>query len=179
MIDSEEHVVLVNEMDEELGTMEKLEAHRRGELHRALSIFLFDDQGRVLLQKRADGKYHSAGLWTNTCCSHPRPDEMIVDAAHRRLMEEMRIATALEPQFSFIYRADVGEDMIEHELDHVFFGSWSGSPAPDPMEVADWKYVALEELEKELSVHPDHFTAWLHFCWPQVKAVLDRDRKLK
>ncbi|MBX2971758.1 MAG: isopentenyl-diphosphate Delta-isomerase [Flavobacteriales bacterium] len=163
-----EHVILVNEQDDVLGAMEKHEAHRRGVLHRAFSIFLFDAEGRVLLQQRAADKYHSASLWTNTCCSHPRPGEDTAAAATRRLKEEMGMDARLEHRFTFTYRADVGHALTEHELDHVFFGPARGTPTPDPTEVQDWRYVEVEALSAEIAAHPERFTAWLRICWPLV-----------
>lgn len=169
---TEEQVVLVNERDESVGTMGKLRAHQEGALHRAFSVFLFDDQGRVLLQRRAAGKYHSAGLWTNTCCSHPRPQETIIDAAKRRLMEEMGIATEVEHRFHFIYRAALDNGLQEHELDHVLFGRFAGPAIPDPKEVGDWKYVSADALDEELKNHPDRYTVWLRECWQRVREEL-------
>ncbi|MCB0770048.1 MAG: isopentenyl-diphosphate Delta-isomerase [Flavobacteriales bacterium] len=166
----EERVVLVNEKDEELGSMEKLEAHRTGTLHRAFSVFLFDANDRLLLQRRAFGKYHSPGLWTNTCCSHPRVGESIMEAAHRRLMEEMGLKASLEHRFSFAYRADVGQGLIEHELDHVLFGRMEGRPEPDPAEVMDVRLIDLDDLEHELHTSPGSYTAWLRACWSEVAA---------
>ena len=169
---TEEQVVLVNERDESVGTMGKLRAHQEGALHRAFSVFLFDDQGRVLLQRRAAGKYHSAGLWTNTCCSHPRPQETIIDAAKRRLMEEMGIATEVEHRFHFIYRAALDNGLQEHELDHVLFGRFAGPAIPDPKEVGDWKYVSADALDEELKNHPHRYTVWLRECWQRVREEL-------
>lgn len=168
---NEERVVLVNEHDVQVGTMEKLRAHEEGLLHRAFSVFLFDDRGRLLLQRRAAGKYHSAGLWTNTCCSHPRPQETVEDAAVRRLHEEMGITADLEHQFSFIYRAALENGLLEHELDHVLFGTYSGAADPDPEEADGWKYMDPEELEQDLRLNPEHYTVWLRICWPQVRAA--------
>ncbi|MEZ4740382.1 MAG: isopentenyl-diphosphate Delta-isomerase [Flavobacteriales bacterium] len=171
-----EHVVLVNEWDEELGLMEKLEAHRTGALHRAFSIFLFDKQGRLLLQQRALGKYHSAGLWTNTCCSHPRSGEDLLAAAHRRLKEEMGLTAELEHRFSFIYRGEVGDGLWEHELDHVFTGLLKEVPVPDPAEVMDFRWVEPEQLAKDLATDPKTYTIWLRKCWPQVAGSLHATR---
>ena len=167
-MDEQIEVILVNGKDEAIGTMGKMEAHRKGELHRAFSIFLFDKDDRLLLQQRAVGKYHSPGLWTNTCCSHPRPNEYVITAATRRLKEEMGMEAELEHRFSFIYKADVGNDLIEHELDHVFFGHVSGSIRPHPQEVQHHRYITLPELEHEMKVFPDRFTPWLHACLPTV-----------
>jgi len=166
---AEEQVVLVNEADEPIGQMEKLAAHRQGRLHRAFSVFGFDAEGRLLLQKRAASKYHSGGLWTNTCCSHPRPGESIAAAAGRRLREELGLEFPVEPAFTFLYRAPMANGLEEHELDHVLFGRVAGKPRPDPAEVEDWRYVTLAGLERELREHPDAFTAWLKVCFPEVK----------
>ncbi len=169
---NEEQVVLVNQHDEAVGTMGKLRAHQEGVLHRAFSVFLFDEQGRLLLQRRSAGKYHSAGLWTNTCCSHPRPQESVREAAMRRLREEMGITAELEPQFSFIYRAVLGNGLQEHELDHVLFGTYSGAAFPDPNEADAWKYIHPDELDADMRQHPDHYTVWLRICWAQVRKAL-------
>lgn len=171
-----EQVILVNEQDEMLGTMEKYEAHRQGLLHRAFSIFLFDAEDRVLLQRRARTKYHSASLWTNTCCSHPRPGEQLLRAAERRLREEMGLSAQLELRFNFTYKADVGNGLIEHELDHVFFGRTNDTPRPDPTEVQDWRYAEVDELSAELEAHAERFTPWLHICWPLVREHLVKMR---
>jgi isopentenyl-diphosphate delta-isomerase len=165
----EELVLLVNERDEPVGTMGKLKAHQAGALHRAFSVFLFDEQGRLLIQKRAAGKYHSAGLWTNTCCSHPRPKEQVVEAARRRLKEEMGIEVDLHPRFNFVYRAEVGNGLVEHEFDHVLFGTFSGEPIPDPLEVAEWRYLDPDSLDAELHMAPERFTKWLLECWNRVR----------
>ena len=124
-------------------------------------MFLFDRAGRVLLQQRAASKYHSAGLWSNTCCGHPRPDEPIAEAAARRLFEEMGLEIELRPLFRFLYRADVGPTMVEHELDHVYAGRFEGDPRPDPAEVAAWRWIGLEELRDEVMRRPQDFTSWL------------------
>src|SRR5579872_394906 len=136
---NKEYVVLVDEQDRELGTMEKMQAHREGKLHRAVSVFIFDPEKKLLLQKRADGKYHSAGLWTNTCCSHPHLHESPEAAAVRRLQEEMGITCKLRHAFNFTYTATFENNLSEHEFDHVFFGESSEIPKPDPEEVAEWK----------------------------------------
>jgi isopentenyl-diphosphate delta-isomerase len=158
-------VVLVDADDREVGLAEKWEAHRTGVLHRAFSVFVFDDAGRVLLQRRARGKYHSGGLWTNTCCGHPLPGESVTDGARRRLREEMGIDVALSPAARFTYRAELEGGMVEHEIDHVLTGAWSGSPLPDPAEVEAWRWIAPAELEREMGDDPARFTAWLPLAW--------------
>ena len=173
---AQEHVVLVNEQDEVLGTMEKLEAHRKGALHRAFSVFLFDDEGRLLMQQRAANKYHSALLWTNTCCSHPRPGESLEAAAQRRLREEMGMDTVIHHRFSFTYNATFDNGLQEHELDHVFFGRANGKPVPDPEEVNAWRFVEMADLQMELERSPERFTAWLHHCWPLLLETLRAER---
>jgi isopentenyl-diphosphate delta-isomerase len=170
---SEERVVLVDCDDRPLGEMEKLQAHREGALHRALSVFVFNGKGDLLLQRRSAGKYHSGGLWTNTCCSHPRPDEPVQDAAARRLREEMGIAPALEPLFAFVYRSELDGGLVEHEFDHVFAGRSDAEPDPDPAEVSEWRYVAPDDIRHELAEAPERFTAWFRICFESaVKAAL-------
>ena len=157
----EERVILVDALDREIGSEEKLRAHRAGVLHRAFSVFVFDDEDRVLLQRRAASKYHSGGLWSNTCCGHPRPGEATAAAARRRLREEMGIDCVLEERFAFTYRAELPAGLVEHELDHVFTARFHGDVAPDPAEVEAWKWTPMRELEAECATHPDRFTAWL------------------
>lgn len=163
-----DHVVLVNDRDEAIGTMEKMEAHRLGKLHRAFSVFLFDRDGRVLLQRRALGKYHSPGLWSNACCSHPRPGEDILSAAHRRLKEELGIACELHERFAFTYHARLGNGLREHEFDHVLFGSFIGIVSPAPDEVAGTRWLTQEALDAEIATSPEIFTPWLLICWQRV-----------
>ena len=155
-----EHVILVDTHDRELGTMEKMEAHKKGVLHRAFSVLLFDNSGKMLIQKRARDKYHSSGLWTNTCCSHPLPGESLERATRRRLKEEMGID--LQPVFShtFIYKAALDQDLIEHEFDHVFVGTFDGTPQVNKKEVDDWKYVDLQWLRRDMEEHPESYTEW-------------------
>lgn len=157
---AEDEVILVDEADNELGTSPKLRAHHEGVLHRAFSVFLFNSRGELLLQRRAGGKYHSGGLWTNTCCSHPRPGEETAAAARRRLQEEMGLSTPLLPVFAFTYRADLGQGLWEHELDHVFVGRTDQDPLPDPEEVGDWRWASIPEVVDEMHRHPERFTAW-------------------
>lgn len=155
-----EHVILVNEQDEAIGTMEKMEAHRTGALHRAFSILLFNAKGEMLLQQRATNKYHSGGLWTNTCCSHPLPGETMEAATRRKLYQEMGID--LQPTFAykFIYRAALDHGLIEHEYDHVYIGSYDGEPNINQDEVSDWKYIDMLALREDLRQHPADYTYW-------------------
>jgi isopentenyl-diphosphate delta-isomerase len=155
-----EHVILVDENDNEVGTMEKMEAHRKGVLHRAFSILLFDETGRMLIQKRANDKYHSGNLWTNACCSHPLPGESLDQAARRRLREELGIEGNPEHRYSFIYRAELDDNVIEHELDHVFVGTFDGTPEINEEEISDWKYVKMDWLKEDINRNPDAYTEW-------------------
>src|SRR5690606_6965247 len=155
-----EEVILVDEKDNAIGTMEKMEAHRKGMLHRAFSVMLFDRSGKVLLQKRAKTKYHSSGLWTNACCSHPLPGETLEEATRRRLREEMGIDLQPEFSYSFIYKAQLDDDLYEHEFDHVFTGTFSDSPEVNKHEVEDWKYVELSWLKEDMAENPDRYTEW-------------------
>lgn len=164
------HVVLVDEHDQQIGTMEKMEAHRSGMLHRAFSIFLFNAKGHMLLQQRAMDKYHSPGLWTNACCSHPLPGELVAAAAQRRVQEELGISPSFEPGFQFTYRAELANELVEHEFDHVFFGRWDGGLKPDPAEVMNTRWISIDEMQSEVANAPERFTAWLLVCWPQVLA---------
>ncbi|MCK0203930.1 isopentenyl-diphosphate Delta-isomerase [Ornithobacterium rhinotracheale] len=156
----EEQVVLINEQDEVQGLIGKMQAHQEGVLHRAFSVFVFNDKNETLLQQRAHGKYHSPGLWTNTCCSHPRENETYAEAAHRRIQEEMGFDCGLKPAFHFIYKADVGLGLIEHELDHVFVGNFDGTPIPNPEEVADFKWISMDDLVKDVAQNPQNYTEW-------------------
>lgn len=155
-----EKVVLVNRNDERVGTKEKLKAHQNGaSLHRAFSIFIFNSEGKLLLQKRAKSKYHSGGLWSNSCCSHPRPNESLEEATKRKLKEEMGFTCDLKEIFNFIYKEKVGE-LTEWEFDHVFVGVCDPDPNPNPKEVSEWKWVSLEELKRDLEKNPDLYTPW-------------------
>lgn len=155
-----EEVILVDENDREVGVMEKMEAHQLGVLHRAFSIILVNQKNEMLLQQRAYSKYHSPGLWSNTCCSHPRPGESIDKAAHRRLNEEMGISCAMKSIFSFTYQADLGDGLYEHEFDHVFIGQFSGKPDVNPNEVAAWKYMDYDAVRKDIAANPDDYSYW-------------------
>jgi isopentenyl-diphosphate delta-isomerase len=162
-----DRVVLVNEQDVPSGSADKLEAHLRGWLHRAFSIFVFDTRGRLLLQQRHLQKYHSGGLWSNTCCSHPRPDEPLDEAVQRRLQEEMGFQCDLHRAFGFVYRADVGNGLVEHEYDHVFLGVADAAVAANPDEVADWRWVDPPVLRTDVAHHPERYTFWF-------RHILDR-----
>lgn len=153
-------VIAVDEQDRETGTVDKMEAHRQGVLHRAFSIFVFDEADRLLLQRRARGKYHSGGLWSNTCCSHPRVGESLLDAAHRRLREEMGFDCPLDPVFGFVYRAVLDRGLVEHEYDHVLAGRFRGTPTPDAAEVDDWKWESIPGIQSRLAENAGVFTAW-------------------
>ena len=155
-----EMVILVDKDDNELGLMEKLEVHQKGLLHRAFSVFLLNDSNQLLLQKRALDKYHSPGLWTNTCCSHPRKNEKTIVAAHRRLFEEMGIKSELKLFTSFIYKAEFDNGLIEHEFDHVIVGSFVGNPVINQLEVCDWKWEDLDLIKENLKTYPDDYTEW-------------------
>jgi len=155
-----EQVILVDELDNEVGTMEKMEAHRQGRLHRAFSIMVFNSKREILLQKRAKTKYHSGGLWTNACCSHPQPNESMPDATARKLLQEMGIAPPLRFSFKFIYQTRLDGNLVEHECDHVFTGLFDGKPQINTEEVEDWKFVNLASLKKDISENPALYTYW-------------------
>ena len=169
----EEQVVLVSEKDEILGVMDKMQAHENGILHRAFSVFLFNDKGEMLLQKRAAGKYHSPNQWTNAVCSHPRLQETYLEAAERRLKEELGIDTPLTYRFNFLYKADVGQNLWEHELDHVFTGNFEGEFKLNEEEVSEVRYISIYELDKEMSANPENFTQWFKIILKEYKQHLE------
>jgi isopentenyl-diphosphate delta-isomerase len=156
----EEHVILVNESDEQIGTMPKLEAHQKALLHRAFSVFVFNDKNELMLQQRANHKYHSPNLWTNTCCSHQRVGESNIEAGKRRLYEEMGFVTELKDTISFIYKAPFDNGLTEHEFDHILVGHFNEKPLINSEEVADWKWMNLEEVKYDMKKHPDLYTEW-------------------
>ncbi len=157
-----EIVVLVDRKDRKLGLMEKLEAHKNGgRLHRAISVFVFNQKGELMLQKRASSKYHAANLWGNTCCSHPYDKERILNAGHRRLRQEMGFDCKIKEMFAFIYSADVGKGLTENEYDHVLFGIYDKPPKPNPDEVSDWKFTSMEKLSKDIRANPERYVPWL------------------
>jgi isopentenyl-diphosphate Delta-isomerase len=165
-------VILVDENDEQVGTMEKMEVHQKALLHRAFSVFILNDKGEMLLHKRADRKYHSAGLWTNACCSHPKPGEDTSAAAKNRLQEEMGINTPLKKVFDFIYKAPFDNGLTEYEFDHVFIGSYDGDIFPNAEEVSDYCYKSIEEVRNSIASHPRKYTEWFKIAFPKVEAYL-------
>ncbi len=162
-----EYVILVDTADRELGTMEKMEAHEKAALHRAFSVFIFNDRGELMLQQRAAHKYHSPLLWTNTCCSHQRQGESNIEAGKRRLGEEMGFEVDLDEKFHFVYKAEFDNGLTEHELDHVMVGYYNGEPTINPEEVASWKWINMEVLQQDMQDHPQDYTAWF-------KIIFDR-----
>jgi isopentenyl-diphosphate delta-isomerase len=162
-------VILVDKNDVQTGTMEKMEAHKQGLLHRAFSIFIFNTNGEFLLQQRALNKYHNGGLWTNTCCSHPLPEENVLNAAYRRLLEEMGFTTELLPAFNFIYNATFDNGLTEHEFDHVFTGIYEGEIKVDKNEVSDYCYKKLKDIDDSLQTHPQKYTEWFKIALPRIK----------
>lgn len=168
-----ERVILVDENDNPLGTMEKMEAHEKGLLHRAFSVFVFNNNGEMLLQQRAFSKYHSGGLWTNTCCSHPREGETTIKAAHRRLQEEMGFDCEMEKAFDFIYKKDLDQGLIEHEFDHVFIGQFEGEVCFNKDEVNAYTYASVESVLEDVNQKPEKYTEWFKICLDEVvKRVL-------
>jgi len=156
----EEKVILVNQQDEQIGLMPKLEAHEKALLHRAFSVFIFNDKNELMLQQRALNKYHSPGLWTNTCCSHQRDGENNIQAGKRRLQEEMGFVVDLQETTSFIYKAPFDNGLTEHEFDHIMVGKYNGEPEINPDEVAHWKWMTLEDVKTDMALHPEYYTEW-------------------
>ena len=157
---NEEKVILVDKEDNAIGTMFKMEAHEKAVLHRAFSVFILNHKGELMLQQRALHKYHSPGLWTNTCCSHQREGEGNIEAGTRRLKEEMGFETALEELFSFTYKTSFDNGLAEHEFDHIMFGYYDGYPKINPEEVASWKWMSLKKIKIDMEKHPENYTAW-------------------
>ena len=157
---AQEKVILVNEKDEQIGLMEKIEAHEKAWLHRAFSVFVFNDKNELMIQQRALSKYHSPGLWTNTCCSHQREGESNIEAGKRRLQEEMGFSTDLKDTISFIYKAPFDNGLTEHEFDHILVGYFEGEPNLNPDEVAEWKWMSLEAIEEDMQANPSIYTEW-------------------
>ena len=160
-----EKVILVDENDNQVGVMPKLEAHQKGLLHRAFSVFIFNSKYELLLQKRASSKYHSGGLWTNTCCSHPREGEEILDAANRRLIEEMGIETSLRKVHDFIYKAELDNDLTEHEFDHVLYGIYNEDPIINKDEADDFKWIDMNSLNEDIKTNGDNYTIWFKIAF--------------
>lgn len=173
-----QQVILVNEQDEVVGTMEKMEAHEKALLHRAFSVFIFNQQGLMLLQQRALTKYHSPGLWTNACCSHPSPNEETNKAAVRRLKEELGFVVPLQKAFHFTYKASFDNGLTEYEFDHVFVGVFSGAITPNPEEVMSYNFKSIPEIEADLHTNPETFTEWFKIAFPLLKDWMDKNQFL-
>lgn len=169
-------LILVDDNDNEIGLMEKLSVHKEGKLHRAFSVFIFNSKEELLLQQRADNKYHSAGLWTNTCCSHPINSEPINVTIKKRLMEEMGLNCDTSFQFSFIYKTGFQNGLTEHELDHVYFGKSDDLPILNFEEAKDWQYLSLEKLQKSIFANPENYSEWLKVCLPEVMKKLEESK---
>jgi len=172
VIDTTSHVVLVNEKDEATGTMEKMEAHQKAMLHRAFSVFLFNEAGEMLLQRRSMKKYHSGGLWTNACCSHPFSGEDNLVAAKRRTYEELGVEVELNEAFSFVYKAALDNGLTEHEFDHVFIGTCTSRLNPDPDEVADYAYLDMGYLKNHIERYPEKYTVWFKIAFPLLEEFM-------
>jgi len=170
-----EKVILVDHNDTPVGEMEKMEAHEKALLHRAFSIFVFNSENKLMLQQRAYTKYHSPGLWTNTCCSHPRPGENTTDAAHRRLTEEMGFDCTLKKIFDFTYKARLDKNLSEHEFDHVFFGRYDNPPIININEVAHWRWMSMEDIAEGMEHNPDDFTVWFRIAFDRVYQHLQKE----
>lgn len=171
----EEIVILVNELDEQIGTMPKMEAHEKALLHRAFSVFIMNDKGETMIQQRAAHKYHSPLIWANTCCSHQRVGESNIEAGKRRLMEEMGFEVPLKELFSFIYKAPFDNGLTEHELDHVMIGKYNGQPNINPEEVADWKWMKPEDIKNDIAVDPDKYSAWFKIIFDKFYNHITQD----
>jgi isopentenyl-diphosphate delta-isomerase len=171
-------LILVNENDEPIGKMEKMEVHLKGLLHRAYSVFILNEKGEMLLQKRAAGKYHSPGLWTNACCSHPQPGQEVIPAAAIRLQEEMGFTTSLEKAFDFIYKASFDNGLTEYEFDHVLLGYYDGFVEINPLEVGDYCFRTVEDISNDLKNHPQKYTAWFHIAFPMLLDFLAKENRL-
>ena len=169
----ENNIILVDELDNEIGVEEKLEAHKKGLLHRAFSIFIFNSKGELLLQQRAKSKYHSGRLWTNTVCSHPMPNENLTDATKRRLQEEMGFFTETKEIFSFMYKSEYENGLTEHEFDYVFFGFYNDNPIPNKDEVEDYKWVTIKDLENDVEQNPNNYTTWFKKILKNEKFILE------
>ncbi len=171
MLNKKNEIILVDNFDNETGTSDKEKAHRQGLLHRAFSVFLYDGN-RLLIQKRAEHKYHSGGLWANTCCSHPKKNESLSEAVKRRLYEETGICSDTEEVFSFVYRHKFNDELYEYEFDHVFIGEYAGEYRADPEEISEMKWIDSEELEREMAEYPDDFACWFRIAAPGVIRII-------
>lgn len=169
----EEQVILVNELDQQVGLMPKLEAHQKAVLHRAFSVFILNDKNEIMLQQRAHHKYHSPLLWTNTCCSHQRENETNIEAGNRRLFEEMGFRTDLKELFHFIYKAPFDNGLTEHELDHVLIGYYDGIPKINPEEVAAWKWMKIEDIKNDIALNPTFYTVWFRIIFDKFYHFLE------
>lgn len=172
MTNQKNTVILVNENDEWIGTMDKMEAHQQGALHRAFSVFIVNSKNELLLQQRAIEKYHSAGLWSNTCCSHPMPGESTIAAAHRRLQEEMGFDCKLKPAFTLRYQSEVGNNLIENEYDHIYIGHYDGAVHINKEEVHESRFVPLDTIQQWMTDEPKAFTTWFHLAFQKFVAHL-------
>ena len=172
----EENVILVNENDEQVGLMPKLEAHEKAVLHRAFSVFILNNKNEIMLQQRAHHKYHSPLLWTNTCCSHQRNGETNIQAGSRRLFEEMGFNAGLKELFHFIYKAPFDNGLTEHELDHVMIGYYNDAPIINPEEVESWKWMKIEDVKKDMEIHPDIYTIWFKIIFDEFYHFLEEHK---
>ena len=170
----EEQVILVNEKDEQIGLMPKMEAHEKALLHRAFSVFVFNDKNQLMIQQRAKGKYHSPGLWTNTCCSHQREGESNIEAGKRRLQEEMGFTTELKDTISFIYKAPFDNGLTEHEFDHILVGRYNDEPDFNREEVSDYKWVSLQELKLDMKQNPQVYTEWFKIIFEKYYETIEQ-----
>ncbi|MBX2933346.1 MAG: isopentenyl-diphosphate Delta-isomerase [Ferruginibacter sp.] len=170
-------VILVDEQDVQTGTMEKMEVHQKALLHRAFSIFIFNSKGEMLLHKRADKKYHSPGLWTNACCSHPAPGQETLVAAENRLQEEMGFCVSLKKAFDFIYKAQFDNGLTEYEFDHVFIGNYNGAISPNTEEVSDYCFKTITEIRDSIQSHPQKYTEWFKIAFPKMETYLQSTSK--
>ena len=173
----EEQVILVNEQDQEIGLMSKMEAHEKAVLHRAFSVFIFNSKNELMLQQRASHKYHSPDLWTNTCCSHQRHGESNIEAGKRRLFEEMGFVTELEEKTSFIYKAPFDNGLTEHELDHIMVGYFDDAPYLNQEEVKDWKWMSLEAIKNDIIINPCSYTAWFKIIFDKFYNYININNK--
>lgn len=173
----EEQVILVNEKDEQIGLMPKMEAHEKALLHRAFSVFIFNDNDELMLQQRAFTKYHSPGLWTNTCCSHQREGESNIEAGKRRLLEEMGFVVDLKEAISFIYKAPFDNGLTEHEYDHVMIGNYNGEPMINQEEVASWKWMSLPAVKDDILKQPERYTEWFKIIFDKFYEYINITKK--